>query len=225
MPPHHGPLAAPCPLVLTIALTVLPSAVRATRPPGSPLRIAALPVDGVNINATVQRELGAWLVRELADAQRVDLTWGAPVYRAIARAGCSHDCPERVAEALGADVDRVVMLRAARLGRTHVLRLTVFDVHRGARVGSWQEVLSTFDQRGVRSALARMIAGFAPAPPLAGRSRPWYTRWWVWTIVGAVVAGSVATGVVLGTRGGPEETIPVYFGRGGWPTATQPAER
>jgi tetratricopeptide (TPR) repeat protein len=31
---------------------------------------------------------------------------------------------------------------------------------------------------------------------------PWYRRWWVWTIVGVVVAGAVVGGAVGGTRGG-----------------------
>ena len=39
----------------------------------------------------------------------------------------------------------------------------------------------------------------APAPaPTAGEA-PFYTRWWFWTAVGAVVAGGVATAVVLST--------------------------
>jgi hypothetical protein len=34
--------------------------------------------------------------------------------------------------------------------------------------------------------------------------RPWYRRWWVWTIAAAVVGGGVATAVVL-TRPAPAE--------------------
>ena len=42
-----------------------------------------------------------------------------------------------------------------------------------------------------------------PAPVKAAPKRvetPIYKKWWLWTIVGVVVAGGVATGVVLGTR-------------------------
>ena len=39
----------------------------------------------------------------------------------------------------------------------------------------------------------------APAPPPERRAGPFYTRWWFWTVVGAVVAGSV-TAAVLVTR-------------------------
>jgi hypothetical protein len=35
---------------------------------------------------------------------------------------------------------------------------------------------------------------------------PWYRRWWVWTIVGAVVAAGGATGLVLGLRAQQEQT-------------------
>lgn len=48
--------------------------------------------------------------------------------------------------------------------------------------------------------------GPAPNPaPTPRPRRPVYRAWWLWTIVGVVVAGAVTTGVVLGTRGGEEE--------------------
>ncbi len=34
-------------------------------------------------------------------------------------------------------------------------------------------------------------------------SRPWYRRWWVWTLVGAVIVGGTATGLAIGLQ--PEE--------------------
>lgn len=37
--------------------------------------------------------------------------------------------------------------------------------------------------------------------PAAGGGTAWYKRWWVWTIAGAVVAGSVAA-IVVATSGG-----------------------
>jgi tetratricopeptide (TPR) repeat protein len=49
-------------------------------------------------------------------------------------------------------------------------------------------------------------AGPAPNPePPPRPHRPVYRAWWLWTVVGLVVAGAVTTGVVLGTRGGEEE--------------------
>ncbi|MBN2496679.1 MAG: hypothetical protein JXR96_18965 [Deltaproteobacteria bacterium] len=49
--------------------------------------------------------------------------------------------------------------------------------------------------------------GAAPAA-----SEAWYEKWWVWTIVGGVVAAGTATAVVLGTRGsgGPHDFEVVF---------------
>jgi hypothetical protein len=43
----------------------------------------------------------------------------------------------------------------------------------------------------------------------ARERRPWYRRWWFWTLVGAVVAGGAATGVVLGLESGADENLPL----------------
>jgi tetratricopeptide (TPR) repeat protein len=37
---------------------------------------------------------------------------------------------------------------------------------------------------------------------LTGGTTAWYQKWWVWTIVGAVVAGATATAAIFATRGG-----------------------
>jgi hypothetical protein len=42
-----------------------------------------------------------------------------------------------------------------------------------------------------------LAAGPADAPPAP---RPWYRRWYVWTLIGVVLAGGAATGAVLGSR-------------------------
>jgi hypothetical protein len=83
-----------------------------------------------------------------------------------------------------------------RLGDTTLIRVSVFDVARGARQGTWQELLREQTDRAVSQAMARMVAGFVPPPPAP---QPWYSRWWVWTIAGVAVAGSV-TAAVLATR-------------------------
>jgi hypothetical protein len=101
----------------------------------------------------------------------------------------------------------LVALRAGRLGGTLMLRLAVFEGQDGTRSGTWQEVLQTPDRGAITAALDRMISGFAPRPE---PPRPWYSRWWVWTAAGVVVAGTV-TAVLLSTRdsgSGPPITIP-----------------
>jgi hypothetical protein len=47
------------------------------------------------------------------------------------------------------------------------------------------------------------VAPVAPTPVEPERPR-WYRQWWVWTIVGVVVAGTV-TGVAVGTTAGGED--------------------
>jgi hypothetical protein len=42
-----------------------------------------------------------------------------------------------------------------------------------------------------------------PAAPAADEES-WYEKWWVWTIIGVVVAGATTTGVVLGMGGDPD---------------------
>lgn len=44
----------------------------------------------------------------------------------------------------------------------------------------------------------------APLTPVE-KPKPFYKKWWFWTIIGVGVAGAVATGVVLGTRPPPPQ--------------------
>jgi hypothetical protein len=108
-------------------------------------------------------------------------------------------CQQQLGNRLG--VHKLVALRVGKLGDTTVLRLTAFDVTRGTRQGTWQEVLRRADARAVAAALERLAASFMPPPPAR---RPFYTRWWFWTAAAAaVVAGSV-TAAVLATRPGSD---------------------
>jgi hypothetical protein len=53
------------------------------------------------------------------------------------------------------------------------------------------------------------VAG-APSHSPGGQARPWYSKWWVWTLVGAAVAGATV-GVVLATREGDDESYRFTF--------------
>ena len=55
-------------------------------------------------------------------------------------------------------------------------------------------------------AAAVVATGPSPEPP----KRPIYKRWWFWTVMGAVVAGGVITGVLLGTRPVTPASAEVY---------------
>ena len=46
----------------------------------------------------------------------------------------------------------------------------------------------------------------APVPPAASVETPLYKKWWLWTIVGVVVAGGVTAAAVVATR--VDETVP-----------------
>lgn len=54
-----------------------------------------------------------------------------------------------------------------------------------------------------------VVAG-SPAPSPGGQARPWYRKWWVWTLVGAAVAGATV-GVVLATRESDDESYRFTF--------------
>ncbi|MFH1132257.1 MAG: hypothetical protein V1754_13045 [Pseudomonadota bacterium] len=109
------------------------------------------------------------------------------------------DCLLRLGKKLG--VQKLLALRVGKLGETVVMRVSVFDLSRGARQGIWQEVLRGEDEKGLEQAMYRMVMGFAPTPL---GPKPWFTRWWVWTAAGAVVAGAIITAVLATRSIGPE---------------------
>jgi hypothetical protein len=157
------------------------------------MRVAVAPVERVNLAEAEGQRYWRLLLQVLREAPGVE-----PAAKE-ARTSCDlreRACLRRLHRQLKAD--RLVILRVGRLGDTTVTRLTVFDLWQGTRHGTWQEVLrATQHDRGIVEAMQRMVAAFTPPPPNA--ARPWYTRWWVWTAAGVVVAGAV-TAAVLATR-------------------------
>ncbi len=153
-------------------------------------------VEGVNLSPGEAARYLGWLRQELRGRPGVEPLPGAgPPLACLQDAAClrGRHSPQR---------QRLIALRVGRLGQTVLLRLTLFDLRRGARQGSWQETLVRPDEASARAALARMVTGVAPAAP---PPPPWYRRWWVWTTAGAVVAGVVVTSVLLATRGEQRE--------------------
>jgi len=184
--------------LLSIAPALLSSAAlaRSSRP-----KLALLPVEAVNLAPGAARALGALLERRLAATRAFTLIGPRQTGPLVGERACESRCAQRVGRRLGAA--RLLRFEAARLGATRVLRLTLIETRRGARVGSWQEVLAHSDNARTAAALDRMIHGFAPRPRRRAR-RPWYGRWWVWTAVAGAVAAGAITAVVLATRdGGP----------------------
>lgn len=188
-------------LFVCVVLLLLPWAAGAAR-----LRAAVAPAERVNVSEQEGARLQRLLLQVLREAKGVGaarLLDGSP--------SCDPrepDCLARLGREL--ESERLLQLRVGRLGDTTVIRLTVYDLNRRARQGSWQEVLR--QQAGGQAeqrALERMVAGFAPPPPPPPEKQPWYTRWWVWTAAGVVVAGGVTAAVLAtrdrGTR--PDDTI------------------
>jgi hypothetical protein len=186
--------------LLIFCLPLLPQAAR-----GAPLRAAVAPVERVNVSEQEGARLQRLLLQVLRDARGVAAARPLPALACDPR---EPECLERLGHEPGAE--RLLQLRLGRLGDTTVIRLTVYDLRRRARQGSWQEVLrQAAGAQAERQALERMVAGFAPPPPPPPAKKPWYTRWWVWTAAGAVIAGGVTAAVLAtwdrGTR--PDDTI------------------
>jgi hypothetical protein len=165
------------------------------------LRVALSPLELVNLTEQEGKRH-----RRLLE-QTLGATWGLKLQQGLDHAPrCEvreRGCLRRLGASLQAD--RLLALRVGHLADTTVIRLTVYDLTRSVRLGSWQEVLrGKHSDTELKAAFERMVAGFAPPPPPPPRKSPWYTKWWVWTAAGVVVAGGV-TAAVLATRGGGDE--------------------
>jgi hypothetical protein len=172
------------------------------------ITLGVLPEESINLSPQEIARYGQRLERMLRQDPRVTLADGAALSHHLAGRGdkCATEIPCLQQVGQQARADKLLALRVGSLGETVILRLTVFDVVRGVRQGTWQEVLRQTDDRTLDDALERMVRGFLP-PPAAAPTRPsWYSRWWVWTIAGAVVAGSV-TAAALATRSSGPETV------------------
>jgi len=163
------------------------------------LRIALLPIQGVNLAQGEDTRLREPLLRALRRRSSIVMSHPDQVSRASAARGpaCSAEisCLKSLGEELG--VHKLLSLQVGRIMDTTVLRLDVFDVLRGVRQGSWQEVLRRPDDQAVHQGVERLIqTSFPPPPP----HRAWYTRWWVWASAGAVLTATAVTIAVVATR-------------------------
>lgn len=178
--------------------------------PSSPsLRLVVLPVERINLSQDEAERYLQRLEQVLAQDSRVVVRRAAAVLPhghppIDPGCGAAPGCLRALSEVLPAD--RLLALRAGRLAETVILRLTVYDAARNAQQGTWQEMLKSGERDAVSQAFERMVRGFLPPPPQKDTS-PWYGRWWVWTITGAVVAGSVTAAVLATQEGGPEPDV------------------
>jgi len=161
-------------------------------------RVGILPIDAMNVADREARRAEASL-RRIVVSRELAVVPEAEVARALRGRPpqCAREMPclREVGRALGSDT--LLALRAGRLGDTLVVQLSAFDVRRGVRQGTWEEMLREGGAGPLDAALRRMVTSFAPPPPTT--TPPWYRRWWVWTALGAAVAGG-AVAIALGAR-------------------------
>jgi hypothetical protein len=143
---------------------------------------------------------------------RVEVVDPRPTIAARGEA-CAADpaCAQGVARDLHAD--KLLKTRLATLGGTVLVRVGLVDVATGTREQERQEVVNAANTQRVEAALTQMARGLArpytPPPPAPPPQARWYEAWWVWTLIGAAVAGAgVAVGAaVVSQDAGPDVVI------------------
>ncbi len=190
--------------LLLLGVSVMPLDAAARTPP--PIRITLLPVETINIPQDEGIDYGKLLRSVLKRGYRLKLQEAPELVSALksqepscrAEVNCLRKiCSEKKSgKEPGKKIEKLLALRVGRLSDTLVIRLAVFDIPRGVLQGTWQEVLNQSDPQAITRAMERMVLGFTPQREAAN---PWYGKWWVWTVAGAVVAGSV-TAAILATR-------------------------
>ena len=184
---------------LPLLLCLLPAAAGAAPAPRLPV-VAFLPLESVNLSEPERHHVELLLRRSLTVGKGYRLLAENLLEQELrARpASCVRDLPCMIDLGRAAGVNLVAAWRVGRLGNTTVVRLTTVDVARGARQGTWQEVLRTPGDESLSGALRRLAFAGLPAPP---PGRPWYRQWWVWTAASVAVAGIVTSTVLLARRG------------------------
>jgi hypothetical protein len=183
----------------------------AQRADGRQLRVAVLQLKAVGVAPGTARSTREAIGRKLVDATDARVLERRQVDRAVAaEPQCNDERPEgqeRCALAVGARLgaSHVLVGALGGLGRTFIVQLRVLDVMRAAVVKSLEET-----RFGSPQTLPRAAAQLAVRLVGVRRSRPWYSRWWVWAIVGAVAAGTAVAIPLAVTKGDePYEDVPL----------------
>ncbi len=159
-------------------------------------RVAVLPSTWATEASLADADASAALARGLSRSEMLDATAGGDVSRALeGRPSECNDDPD-CARAVGRDlhVDQVAALSLARLGTTVMVRVRLVEVVGSAGETSRQAVVQDATAESVEAAAFDIGQELAPARP---HESHWYQKWWLWTLVAAVVGGGIAAGVVL----------------------------
>jgi hypothetical protein len=171
-----------------------------------PTRLAILPFDVVGVRpaevAGVHRVLEAEVVRRTGVAV-IDRERVAAAVRRLGpcqrrRREDRRGCATAAGRALMAS--HVLLGAVGGVGQTFLLQLEVVDVGRGVAQRSLEETVF-----GGAASLELAAVRVASRLDLPSR-RPWYTRWWIWTLAGVAVTAAVVLPLAL-TRDDPHDDV------------------
>lgn len=167
-----------------------------------PTRVAVLPLDGIGVPPGHVSRMDRTITRQIEHVAGFPVVDPSRVQRATSR---SEVCRQRPGIPCSAEVGRaveashVVFGAVGRLGKTWVLRLKLLRVSESTVTRTVEETL--FGPAGLDRSLAAVTRRLFDLP----EPRPWYARWWIWTIAGvAVTAAAVAIPLAV-TRGEKKE--------------------
>lgn len=167
----------------------------------APVEVIGVPAgEGEALRSAIERQLaGAAAHRSVERGRLGPLDPGSPACRETQ--ACLAEAGLRV------PADLVLSLTVAGLGPTRLVRSRLIGTEGGLLLQDLQETL-TDGPRALDSYAQSLTWRLFPEPE--SRS-PWYRRWWVWTVAGALAAGAGATAAVLANRGETDDNV-VHLG-------------
>ena len=169
--------------------------------PPIPSRVVVLPLDGIGVPPERLSQMDRTISREARQGGAIPVVDRERAQRHVAELeGCRGRRAAECAATVGkrAKASHVVFGAVGKLGATWLLRLKLLRVSEATVARAVEETVSGSPEEIDRS-LARATDRLFDLP----RPRAWYTRWWVWTLVGAAVTAAVVVPVVL-TRDQPD---------------------
>lgn len=176
-----------------------------------PGRVVVLPLDSIGVPADRAAQMDRIIAREAHQGGAIAVVDAGETRRQVEQLEACREGPGREAVRCAAEAGKrlgsshVVLGAVGRLGKTWLLRLKLLQVSTSTVDRTVEETLVGPTGELDRS-LARATGRLFDLP----RPRPWYTRWWVWTLVGAAVTAAVVVPVVL-TRQEPDPYRDIPF--------------
>lgn len=164
--------------------------------------------DGAGDCTALQRRIGAEGMRSLRlEAGTLRCRVQVPSIPAPSRVTCAASS-EASAPALVAALTRESGAGFALIAAVDDGKIALRLLRAGGE-GFSRQLVSELEGEAPRAALERnlpLVLGARPAAPVRRPERKaWYERWWVWTVAGAVMAGTATAISVAATRSGTKE--------------------